>query len=308
MDGCGAQVGGTAGCHPEKPRYLDSSRRVDSNHQPRVDTEQRLKRCNSFVGTEEYISPEILAKGGYGSSVDWWTFGILIYEMLYGVTPFKGDDREETFDNVKKGKFDFPSSPPVSRECKDLIKGLLQPNPEKRLDAAALKAHPWFKGVHFALIRNVTPPIIPEATLSDIPKEVLLDNRVPYTRASLINEDEDSGGSLVLPDSDANPGSSTNPFNHFSISMHRAAPDSPSMGVAALRNGSNGTIAYTNSQHHPHLSSGDEAHHGSSVHHTSSSRDKLARSSGNVAQLFPGHTPHPIITRKQSSQAGIMGS
>lgn len=152
------KVGGSAGQHPEQPHIRHSG----SSHGPVVDTEQRLKRCNSFVGTAEYISPEILLKQGYGSSVDWWTLGILIYEMIFGVTPFKGLERDDTFDNIRKGKFEFPSTPVVSKECKDVIKRLLEPNPEKRIGGAELKQHPWFRGVHFALIRNVQPPIIPQ--------------------------------------------------------------------------------------------------------------------------------------------------
>jgi phototropin len=59
-------------------------------------------RTNSFVGTEEYLSPEVIQGNSHGAAVDWWSLGILIYELIYGTTPFKGQRRSETFSNVVK--------------------------------------------------------------------------------------------------------------------------------------------------------------------------------------------------------------
>ena len=59
-------------------------------------------RTNSFVGTEEYLSPEVIQGNSHGAAVDWWSLGILIYELVYGTTPFKGQRRSETFSNIVK--------------------------------------------------------------------------------------------------------------------------------------------------------------------------------------------------------------
>lgn len=122
---------------------------------------------NSFVGTEEYLAPEVIVGKGYGASVDWWTFGILMYEMLYGVTPFRGKSQPDTFEKIGKSILKFPDHPrcTVSKECKSLIKKLLTHDPKKRLGyeqgAAEIKSHPFFKDVNLQLILNSKPPIIP---------------------------------------------------------------------------------------------------------------------------------------------------
>ncbi|KAJ0258963.1 Serine/threonine-protein kinase KIPK2 [Hirschfeldia incana] len=87
-------------------------------------------RSNSFVGTHEYLAPEIIKGERHGAAVDWWTFGILLYELLYGKTPFKGYDNEETLSNVVFQNLKFPDSPLVSFQAKDLIRRLVMKDPE----------------------------------------------------------------------------------------------------------------------------------------------------------------------------------
>ncbi|CAI4773280.1 ASN_collapsed_G0047790.mRNA.1.CDS.1 [Saccharomyces cerevisiae] len=122
-------------------------------------------RTNSFVGTEEYIAPEVIRGNGHTAAVDWWTLGILIYEMLFGFTPFKGDNTNETFTNILKNEVSFPNNNEISRTCKDLIKKLLTKNESKRLGckmgAADVKKHPFFKKVQWSFLRNQEPPLIP---------------------------------------------------------------------------------------------------------------------------------------------------
>jgi serine/threonine protein kinase len=64
---------------------------------------------NSFVGTEEYLAPEVIIGRGHGASVDWWTLGILMYEMLYGTTPFRGRNQNDTFRKIEQvcASFDY---------------------------------------------------------------------------------------------------------------------------------------------------------------------------------------------------------
>ena len=79
---------------------------------PTIDTRSCIAnfRTNSFVGTEEYIAPEVIKGSGHTSAVDWWTLGILIYEMLYGTTPFKGKNRNATFANILREEIPFPDT------------------------------------------------------------------------------------------------------------------------------------------------------------------------------------------------------
>ncbi|GLI69548.1 hypothetical protein VaNZ11_014099 [Volvox africanus] len=124
-----------------------------------------VARANSFVGTEEYLAPEVINAAGHGPGVDWWSLGILIYELLYGTTPFRGSRRDETFDNIIKSPLRFPSKPLVSDEGRDLIEKLLIKDVGRRLGsrtgANEIKTHPWFKGINWALLRNEPPPYVP---------------------------------------------------------------------------------------------------------------------------------------------------
>ncbi|CAN6330540.1 unnamed protein product [Urochloa humidicola] len=122
-------------------------------------------RSMSFVGTHEYLAPEIVSGEGHGSSVDWWTLGVFIFELLYGVTPFKGYDNEMTLANIVARALEFPKDPSVSSAAKDLVTALLAKDPARRLGAtvgaAAIKRHPFFGGVNWALLRCATPPYVP---------------------------------------------------------------------------------------------------------------------------------------------------
>nr|AML77624.1 putative LOV domain-containing protein [Ignatius tetrasporus] len=124
-----------------------------------------VARANSFVGTEEYLAPEVINAQGHGAAVDWWSFGILIHELVYGYTPFRGSRRDETFENILSKQVTFPAKPSVSSDCQDLIAKLLVKNPTERLGyhmgAEEVKAHPFFSSINWALIRQSTPPYVP---------------------------------------------------------------------------------------------------------------------------------------------------
>jgi protein-serine/threonine kinase len=115
-----------------------------------------------MVGTEEYVAPEVVANQEQTFAIDWWSFGILLYEMLYGTTPFCADTTQETFALIGRGKVKFSEKQAVSKTCKDLIKKLLHTDPKKRLGAngaGEVKAHPFFSGVSWTNINKQTPPI-----------------------------------------------------------------------------------------------------------------------------------------------------
>nr|XP_016498145.1 PREDICTED: protein kinase G11A-like [Nicotiana tabacum] len=123
-------------------------------------------RSMSFVGTHEYLAPEIVSGEGHGNAVDWWTLGIFMYELLYGVTPFRGLDNEFTLSNIVARPFEFPKEPIVPTMAKDLITQLLVKDPTMRMGstmgATTIKQHPFFDGVNWALLRCTTPPHIPQ--------------------------------------------------------------------------------------------------------------------------------------------------
>ncbi|PWN49425.1 Pkinase-domain-containing protein [Violaceomyces palustris] len=142
-------------------------RQATPNSAPLVDTRSCIAdlRTNSFVGTEEYIAPEVIKGCGHTSAVDWWTLGILIYEMIFATTPFKGMTRNETFSNVLRNEVHFPETTPISSLGKSLIRKLLIKDELKRMGsqsgASEVKQHKWFQTISWGLLRNSTPPIVP---------------------------------------------------------------------------------------------------------------------------------------------------
>ncbi|CAN6339290.1 unnamed protein product [Urochloa humidicola] len=121
-----------------------------------------MRASNSFVGTEEYIAPEIITGAGHTSAVDWWALGILLYEMLYGYTPFRGKTRQRTFANILHKDMRFAASIQVSLAARQLMYHLLHRDPANRLGsregAWEIKQHPFFQGINWALVRAAAPP------------------------------------------------------------------------------------------------------------------------------------------------------
>ncbi|CAI9760071.1 unnamed protein product [Fraxinus pennsylvanica] len=125
-------------------------------------------RSCSFVGTHEYVAPEVASGRSHGNAVDWWALGIFIYEMIYGETPFAGVSNSATLRDIVKKPLAFPTGAPCSVSeihARDLISQLLNKDPNRRLGskrgAADVKTHPFFKDLNFALIRSVMPPCLP---------------------------------------------------------------------------------------------------------------------------------------------------
>ncbi|CAJ1968687.1 unnamed protein product, partial [Sphenostylis stenocarpa] len=149
-----------------KARKLKTDVAAQLRSLPQLVAEPTDARSNSFVGTHEYLAPEIIKGEGHGAAVDWWTFGVFLYELLYGRTPFKGCNNEETLANVVLQGLRFPDTPFVSFQARDLIRGLLVKEPDNRLGtekgAAEIKQHPFFEGLNWALIRCAIPPELPD--------------------------------------------------------------------------------------------------------------------------------------------------
>ncbi|CAO2820793.1 unnamed protein product [Amaranthus hypochondriacus] len=123
-------------------------------------------RTNSMVGTIEYIAPEIILGKGHSKAVDWWSVGILIYEMLSGELPFTCRDKYKLQKKIINDKMKLPKF--LSREAHSLLKGLLQKEPSKRLGSGAngadeIRRHRWFKGINWKKLerREIEPSFKP---------------------------------------------------------------------------------------------------------------------------------------------------
>jgi serine/threonine protein kinase len=126
-------------------------------------------RTQSFCGTPEYMAPEMIMKLPYDCSIDFWSLGIFIYEMLTGSPPYTGRTPQEIYQKILYNKIEIPTY--IDPTAKDFIKRLLNHNVEERLGHGKnvfeeLKRQKWFKGIDWGRLkaRDVAPPYIPPSS------------------------------------------------------------------------------------------------------------------------------------------------
>jgi len=136
---------------------------LDNNYNDEKKCHQKNFSC---VGTAYYVAPEVLNKKGYGQEIDWWSVGVIFFEMLVGYAPFCSKDTSEVCYKILNWEkyLKIPSKIKMSKEAEDLIYKMIN-NKNIRLGkngASEIKQHPFFKGLDWDNIRNLKPPFIPE--------------------------------------------------------------------------------------------------------------------------------------------------
>ena len=130
-------------------------------------SKKRRAFAYSTVGTPDYIAPEVIRQKGYGQEIDWWSLGVIMFEMMIGYPPFFSESSTETCKKILDWKNTLNIRPEanISKEAEDILRKLIT-DPENRLGvngAEEIKSHPFFKGIDWNHIKEtLIPPFIPD--------------------------------------------------------------------------------------------------------------------------------------------------
>ncbi|TBU03384.1 C1-like protein kinase [Hamiltosporidium magnivora] len=148
---------------------------------------------HTYCGTPDTIAPEIILEGGYTKDVDWWSYGVVIYEMFETEPPFNGATNGEMCAAILEKEVEFNSD--IPSVAKDLILKLLQKDPKKRLgsgenDANEIKSHPFFENVNWEDVynRTIKPEFIPKSNLTDNFDSYFIEEPILITPTSSIRK------------------------------------------------------------------------------------------------------------------------
>ena len=144
----------------------NSNKNISTTTNTKINKKRNRLMAYSTVGTPDYIAPEVFGQAGYGQEVDWWSIGVMFFEMVVGYPPFFSENPSDTCKKILKWKqyFSIPNDANLSPEAKSLIKSMVT-TPENRLGyngVEEIKKHPFFKGINWDNIRNTKAPFIPD--------------------------------------------------------------------------------------------------------------------------------------------------
>ncbi|XP_019431657.1 PREDICTED: probable serine/threonine protein kinase IREH1 isoform X1 [Lupinus angustifolius] len=145
--------------------FVSSILGEDEPRLPTSEHQQELRKKRSAVGTPDYLAPEILLGTGHGYTADWWSVGVILFELLVGIPPFNAEHPQSIFDNILNRKIPWPAVPEeMSPEAHDLIDRLLTEDPNQRLGArgaSEVKEHVFFKDINWDTLARQKAAFVP---------------------------------------------------------------------------------------------------------------------------------------------------